>query len=162
MNNKKIILIGVGGIIAALLCVLFFNMQKSENLSPQSGEQTTISAQPVKTDFGISVPADFPADIPTEKGAKVEQSYSLNYANQKQLTIVFLSAKTVKENYNLYADFLKKQNWSVANTYEGIPVSSLYATKENNDINITISENISTPMIKSQVSISVLKNEKSN
>lgn len=113
--------------------------------------------EPQKTDFGTSVPTDFPTDIPIEKDAKIEQSYSLNYAGQKQLSIVFLSAKTVKENYSLYADFLEKQNWIISNKYESEKLSSLYGTKESNDINVTISENTSEDAVKSQVSISVLK-----
>ena len=61
------------------------------------------------------------------------------------------------ENYALYTDFLKKENWTVSNKYENSKVSSLYATKESNDINVTISENTSAISTKSQVSISVLK-----
>jgi len=111
----------------------------------------------VRTDFGTDVPADFPADIPIEDGAQAEQSYSLNYAGQKQLTIVFLSTKMVKENYVLYADLLAKQGWNVSNKYESPKLFSLYGMKESNDINVTISENTSATSTKSQVSISVLK-----
>lgn len=124
---------------------------------PETTPSAVSTEEPQKSDFGTNMPADFPTDIPVEEGVKVEQSYSLNYAGQKQLTIVFPSTKTVKENYALYADFLKKQNWNVSNKYESPSVSSLYAAKENNDINVTISESATTPSVKSQVSISVLK-----
>lgn len=113
--------------------------------------------EPQKTDFGTSMPTDFPTDIPIEKGATVQQSYGLDYAGQKQLSIVFLSAKTVKEDYSLYADFLSKQGWNVVNKYEDEKLSSLYGTKESNEINVTINENVSSTTTESQVSISVLK-----
>lgn len=148
-------------IVAAVVFVglgVFAVSQKGDQVSPSPTDQTaTATTTPQKTDFGTSMPPDFPTDIPIESGVQMEQSYSINSSGQKQLTIVFLSDKTVKENYSLYADFLKKQNWNISNTYESLKVSSLYGTKGNNDMNVTISENTSTTSIKSQVSISVLK-----
>lgn len=118
----------------------------------------TTTQEPQKTDFGAKAPTDFPTDIPIEKDAKVEQSYGLNYIGQKQLTIVFLSRKTVKENYTLYSNFLEKQNWTISNKYESPRVSSIYGIKEGNDINVTISESALTDTTsKSNVSISILK-----
>lgn len=144
-------------IILILLLIVIIVIQKRK-LSPQPVPPVVQTPQePQKTDFRTKLPADFPADIPIEKGVKVEQSYSLNYAGQKQLTFVFQSTKTVKENYILYADFLKKQNWNVLSKYESPKISSLYDTKENSDINITISESAVTSSVKSQVSISILK-----
>lgn len=155
MNNKKIILTGASILIIAALAVFFAYIQKNKQ-QPVVTEQTATTPEQQKTDFGANMPTDFPADIPVEKGIKFEQSYSLNYVGQKQLTIVFLSTKTVKENYSLYADFLKKQNWLILNKYESAKLSSLYGTKASNDINVTISEDTTTSA-KSQVSISVLK-----
>jgi hypothetical protein len=159
-ERKKIIdvLIGVMA-VAMITSVVFYLSEGSKYVSLVSTKvQLGVTSQePQKTDFGTSTPTDFPTDIPIEKGVKVEQSYGLNYVGQKQLTIVFLSAKTVKENYSLYSNFLTKQGWSVSNKYESANVSSLYGTKESNDINITIVAETSSPAIRSQVSISVLK-----
>jgi len=166
-KTKTIIAVSVIFILTGITVGYYFQQKNNavvlapqEVISNQNIEQTSAESQtrePEKTDFDTSVPTDFPTDIPLENGAKVEQSYGLNYVGQKQLTMVFLSTKTVKENYSLYADFLKKQNRNVLNTYDSLAVSSLYSTKETNDINITISENTSSASIKSQVSISVLK-----
>jgi len=125
-----------------------------ENIVTESQPQ-----EPQKTEFGTEMPTDFPSNIPVEKGAEVQQSYGLNYDSQKQLSIVFLSTKTVEENFALYKDFLEKQNWNIYNKYESPEISSLYGygTKESNEINVTISENTSNASAKSQVSISVLK-----
>lgn len=161
MDYKKIILIIISvGVIFGL--GFFIIKQKDSVVIPvndieEQTSTTTQSTEPQLTDFATKMPTDFPTDIPVEKGIKFEQSYSLNYVGQKQLTIVFLSAKTVKENYTLYADFLKKQDWVIFNKYESIKLSSLYGTKNKEDINVTISANTSNAYAKSQVSISILK-----
>lgn len=154
MDYKRTTLIVASILIVAGLGVFIV---KQKSVQTAKDQTVAISPEPQRTDFRTNMPTDFPIDIPVERGVKVEQSYSLNYVGQKQLTFVFQSTKTVKENYSLYSDFLKKQNWIVSNKYESSKVSSLYGTKENNDINVTISENTAFAPIKSQVSISVLK-----
>lgn len=166
LKTKIIILAALALVIIGAVFIWLNRAAVKQFISPQPQatlkEQTTTTAtttqpEPEKTDFGAKVPTDFPTDIPIDKGAAVQQSYGLNYIGQKQLSIVFLSTKTVKENYSLYSDFLKKQKWNILNTYESAKLSSLYGTKESNDINVTISENTSSASIKSQVSISVMK-----
>ena len=154
-NNKKFL--GLIVLVVILVAVALVVNQKGKIL-PQSVEQAELVPQELqRTEFGTSMPTDFPADIPVEKDAKVDQSYRLSYTGQMQLAFAFESAKTAIENYDLYADFLKKQNWNVSNKYESATVSSLYGTKEANDINVTMSENAGAVGVKSQVSISVLK-----
>lgn len=157
-SNKKKFLIITVLLIVFVLTVLIVSQKR--NTPPQPVTQTEqispIPQEPKKTDFSTSIPTDFPTDIPLEKGIKIEQSYSLNYTDQKQLTVVFPSTKTVKENYTLYTDFLKEQEWNISNKYESEDISSLYGMKEYSEINITISNNISTTT-KSIVSISILK-----
>lgn len=156
-EHKKLIAILIGAVAVTLIVggatFYIYNHQKQNLAEPQTA---IAQPQPTKTDFGTATPPDFPTNIPIEKGAVVNQSYSLDYAGQKQLTIVFPSTKTVAANYALYADFLKTDGWTVSNKYESAKLSSLYATKEINEINVTISESVSTTT-KSQLSISVLK-----
>ena len=154
-SSRKLILIATSVIVITGVVLFTWVIQKdNQNFKQQA---VTPTQEPQRTEFGTNIPTDFPTDIPVEQGIAVEQSYSLNYVGQKQLTIVFISSKTVEENYALYADFLKNKNWNISNKYESIKVSSLYGTKESNDINVTISDNTSNPSAKSQVSISVLK-----
>ena len=168
MQTKTKVLVLIAIILLATVGYGIYIFQKNKTVTtasiPQNIEQPVVeksqpqeSQEPKKTEFGTDMPTDFPTDIPIESGAKVQQSYGLNYTGQNQLSIVFLSTKTVKENYSLYSDFLKKQNWNVLNTYDKPTLSSLYGTKEDNEINVTISENTSNASAKSQVSISVLK-----
>jgi len=154
-SSRKLILIATSVIVITGVGLFTWGIQKdNQNFKQQT---VTPTQEPQKIEFGTKIPTDFPTDIPVEQGVTVEQSYSLNYVGQKQLTIVFPSSKTVEENYALYADFLKNKNWNISNKYESMKVSSLYGTKESNDINVTISDNTSNPSVKSQVSISVLK-----
>ena len=158
MNYRNIILVIASVIVLIAITFIMYKQSVDKVVQPLAEQPTTIvQTEPQKTDFGSKIPSEFPTDIPIEEGAEVQQSYSLNYAGQNQLTIVFPSTKTVKENYALYADFLNKQQWNITNKYESAKLSSLYATKESSDINVTISENTSSAQTKSQVSISVLK-----
>lgn len=154
-NRTRDVLIGAMTVAMIVLSAAFYK-DFSGSLFVSSRVGTEATNEPQKTDFGTALPTDFPTDIPIEKGVTVEESYSLDYAGQKQLTITFLSAKTVKENYALYQSFLKSQKWTISNTYASTTLSSLYGTKGSNDINVTISKNTSRTSIQSQVSISVL------
>ncbi len=154
MENKKEIVVGLVVLLLVILAVYFYLYPLSKT-DPLAVTPVSIP-EPVKTDFGTKAPPDFPTNIPLEKEATINQSYALGYTGQKQLTIVFSSAKTIKQNYDLYAAFLKKDAWRVTNNYESATVSSLYGIKGNNEINITISNGTATTT-KSQVNISVLK-----
>lgn len=156
-NKKKILTVIAMAAVLVVAIGMFVVLQKIKIPVQPITQIEQTQPEPQKTDFGINMPTDFPSDIPVEKGVKVEQSYSLNYVGQKQLTIVFQSTKTVKENYTLYSVFLEKENWNISNKYEGPKVSSLYGTKESNEINVAISGNTAATSTKSRVSISVLK-----
>lgn len=161
MDYKKIALVVISIIIVVGLGVLTFLQKKgSATQTPLANDTQTIKlidTEPKRIDFGTNIPTDFLNNIPLVQGVKIEQSYSLNYVGQKQLTIVFTSMKSVKENYILYTDFLKVKGWNISNKYESPKLYSFYATKESDDINVTISEDTSSEITKSRVSISILK-----
>jgi hypothetical protein len=171
-TKTKIIVSSITILIITIFIFLFYKSKIDVSVIEQNPELIDVpnredknsiqsevnkSQEPQRIEFDTNVPNDFPSNIPIEKGVTVEQSYGLTYEGQKQLSIVFLSYKSVKDNYSLYIDFLSNQNWVISNKYESDKLSSIYSTKENNDINVTISENTSNDHMKSQVSISVLK-----
>lgn len=96
--------------------------------------------EPTKTEFGTAFPTGFPSDIPVEKDVKFTQSYTLDYPQAQQLSIVFGSKKTMKENYALYSDYVKKEGWTILNTHEKHEFSFLYALKENMDMSVVITD----------------------
>ena len=163
MDYKKTILVVLSIIVLAALGLFGISYQGGDDNAPPLAKVEILrqTPEPKKTDFGTTIPSGFPTNIPLEKGLKTEQSYLLDYTGQKQLTIVFLSTKTVAENYALYTNFLKKENWKVGNKYEGEKLSFLYGTYgegEVHDINVTISEHTqASSSAESKVSISVLK-----
>ncbi len=112
---------------------------------------------PTRIDNGPVAPIDFVDDIPLEEGVLFEQSYSLEYPEEKQHSVVFVSSKTAKENYALYTDFMKERNWMILNTHEGEGLFSLYAVKDENTVNVTIHEETIDGNTKTEVSISILK-----
>lgn len=161
-HQRLFIFIGIAGVVLLIVCIaayFFFHVSRGSSSQKSFVADATTTAPislPKKTDFGTTTPRDFISNIPLEKGAQFNQSYSLAYPNETQLTVVFLSQKMMNQNYVLYNDFLKKNSWKIANTYEGKTVSSLYALKDQNQINITVSASVATSTPGSQVSISVL------
>lgn len=158
-TNKKAIYIASVFFAIAIIASSVFVYYKKQNVAsaPTNTTKEEVKLNYVKTEFKDAPPTDFLKEIPLPANVSFEQSYGLQYATGKQLTVVFPSPKTRKENFTLYKDFLTKDKWQVKNSTEGKSVSSLYATKEKNDLNITISENTTDKGMKSQVSVSVLK-----
>lgn len=176
-NNTPIVFNKYGRFLAYLVIVIFLlfiygiyiyykqNIVKvasvPQNLSTRAPHQPTYK----KIEYSKTTPPNFLKDLPLPSGVSFDQSYGLQYASQTQLTIVFSSPQTVEENFTLYKDFLRKQSWwfSDKDKFESKKLSSVYAHNMNQEINITVSEialkgtPTSTPPMKSQVSISLLK-----
>lgn len=151
-------------LVTILYVVSFFIARYSQNhrVRDISKEVVTVASStegtlPSKKEYGTVTPPSFPSTIPLEKNSALSQSYELEYGSQKQFTIVFNSPKTVEENYILYLDFLNKQKWNILNNYNNTNMASIYMSKENNQINLTISKNSASSSTQSQVSISILK-----
>ena len=156
-NKKAIYIVSVFFALAIIASSVFVYYKKQPVVTPPIVKKEEVKLNYVKTEFKDAPPADFLKEIPLPSNVSFEQSYGLQYKTAKQLTVVFPSPKTRKENFTLYKDFLTKDKWQVKNSTEGKSVSSLYATKEKNDLNITISGNTTDKGMKSQVSVSVLK-----
>ena len=161
-HKKELTLVVVLIAIAFIYIYIYFNLSsldQSPVINPPQEVTTSVetTTEPKKTEFGTTVPEDFPTNIPLPEGVAMTQSYSLEYPDQKQLTAVFVSQATVKQNYDLYKNFLEKENWILTNTHESESISSLYGTKDNSDMNITITASETEPTTSSNVSISVLK-----
>ncbi len=81
------------GVILLVGVVAYFYF----NLKPAIIEQTPVvltatstqNQEPKKTDFAEKLPGDFPTNIPIEQGAKINQSYSLDYAVQNSSPLYF-------------------------------------------------------------------------
>lgn len=137
-----------------------YRLNKTSTVRTGQTEETIStlpSDEPKKTEFGDKLPTGFPVSIPLEQDIHWDQNYSLDYSGWKQFTTIFSSRETVKKNYDLYTEFLKKDEWTISDTHESDEVSSLHALKERNELNATFLRNQSNGDVKSQVSISILE-----
>lgn len=127
-------------------------------VAPVSDQQVENVSKPTVEEVSQELPSGFPTDIPIEAGAVFNQNYTADAEGQQQMTIVFPSKVSIKDNHVLYAAYLKEKGWTVTNSYESENLSSLYALREDNEVNVTVSAvETSTDEMQSQVSISVLK-----
>lgn len=161
MNNISVFLKIVFGVLVFAVLIFagfyeYFMYQGWFAAKTPAITKQEVAPVPQKTEFGAQLPAGFLANIPLEAKIALTQSYGLDYGTQKQLTAVFDSSKTVTQNYTIYEKFLKTDDWTLQNVHQEQHIASLYGTKENSDINITISDFYATSTVKSQVSISIL------
>lgn len=120
-----------------------------------TNKQESIREKLSKTEFENRVPEGFLTAIPIEKGAVIEQSYIIDYSEQKQRTIVFESEKTLLENQKIYTDYLLNNQWIISHNAAYENLVSFYASKDLNDINIVIIFNEVNK--KTKIDISVLE-----
>ncbi|OHA79799.1 MAG: hypothetical protein A2V96_02070 [Candidatus Yonathbacteria bacterium RBG_16_43_6] len=121
-------------------------------------KELQISDEPKKTEYGTVAPQDFPQDFLSEVNTPLEQSYVLEYPNQKQQTIVFETARSLEENQRIYTEYLQNNGWAItANSFDEKYVS-FYASKEGAELNIVVFFDES--VAKNKVSISVLNTTK--
>ncbi len=166
MENKKTIAVGLALFVVVSFAGILY-LFKTTVLNPRETPASNIATVPPqvtndvaelpKVALGETLKTDLPTDLPLIQEATLDQSYRLDYPDQKQSTGVFLSEKTVKENYALYEAFLNKEGWTIINNYESDTLSALYALKENDALNITISRTEGDAPKQSEVSVSILK-----
>lgn len=141
---QKNILIIVSLIIVSAGAYFFYS-----NTTPQA---LTESIEPLRTNFGTVAPGDLPQDLFIGEGTPLEQSYTLDYPDQKQSTIVFESGKTITEIQELYTKYLVDNQWMITSNSVDQGMVAFYAKKESADINIVAVSRDG----RTQVSISTL------
>lgn len=158
------VLIGVVVLVfLAIYVVITFSSRLTQtNSVPEVA--VTISApaepdplKPERVESVGVVPEGFSEEFILEENVKLSDSYTLNYnaADNRQLTITIVSKRSMAENYAAYNKYLTEKFWILLNKVESASVSSIYAMKKNEDINVTI-EPGSTEQ-ESKVTISLLK-----
>lgn len=163
MSSKKIIII-LAIIIAAatggyfLFIFLTLTKPTAVKQAAENGiEQklATVTPQIIRS-APDRLPESFPENLPLYGKEKIIDSYNASYQvpgkNQaaKQASVVFKSSKSMKENYDYYANWAKENGWNIVNKADNEMLKFVYLRKNNNeDINITIT--------KDKVSISYTK-----
>lgn len=98
-------------------------------------------------------PSNLPQGLFIGEGAPLEQSYTLNYPDQRQSTIVFGSEKTITEIQELYTKYLVGNQWMIPSNSVDQNMVAFYVKKKNAAINIVAVSRDG----KTQVSISMLR-----
>ena len=147
-KNAKLLIVAIVVVVVALYAVYVIKTGNwligwQRDGSPSSQQQATES--PVISQVDTSkLPDSFPTDIPLESGAKVEQNYNASVSGKIQATRIFVSAKSLSENFTLYKTWLTKNGWKIDATLDQPSLKVLVASKGSEMINITINANQQT------------------
>lgn len=132
---SKALLVILGIIIVAIVAYIFIQMSGNQ-VSDDGKGNAVITTQPGK------VVKTFPQEFLLETDAKIDESFSIKYRaiNGTQPVVRYTSKKTFEENIDLFRTTLTKDSWIIlhdASIHE-VPVTFFYATKDDEQVNITI------------------------
>lgn len=111
-------------------------------------KQTTVGPLEEERDYTVQTAeqgqliGSFPKELIPEEGVVIDASSELDYTNREEQlpTAEYVSAKTLDENITLFKNLLTEQGWTIVKeaTPTETPVTNFYATKAENDVNITL------------------------
>ena len=150
LNFQKILIVIILAAIAGAAIWLTANKDifpsAPSSQQPASQEQNQ-QGQPANTPTikqaeAGQLPEGFPADLPLNGKTAISQSSSVAYPNSKakQSTVVFTSAKTMKENYGYYTQWASDNGYTIINKADESNFKFVYLRKGNEDINVTITK----------------------
>lgn len=131
-------------VIVGIVITMLGKTQNTEpivdTVSPATPEVVVpaIETGPEKVSAGEALPEGFPKDTLGEPTSELDQSYTIKYPEGEQSTVVFTTNQELKKEYDLYLAQLKKEAWIIVSTKETAKISSIYAMKDNREINITL------------------------
>lgn len=159
MNNSTKWFLGlfVGVVILVFsvwyIYVIFLPSRKTPDLGINVNPKPTPAF--TKTDLPEnSLPDDMPRNLPFEEGAVVLQNYSVTTTDsRKQSTRSYLSKKSLAQNYKIYSDYLKANQWKVVASLDQPKLKILSATQAGIDLKIDITEDSETAKVQVTVSL---------
>ena len=150
--------------IALVALALVFNKKRSEiyllNKGSNSENGRIVSAPNLsKTEVPVDrLPNNFPSNLPLESNVKITQNFLAKGVDGRlQSTRVYESARTVNDNFVVFGQYLKQNNWNVQATNKTDTLSSLIAQKDFLKINVTIAKNSVSKINTVDITISELK-----
>lgn len=127
--------------------VLFAKYRTSDNQGNQpisgdtSDELTIVLVKNTPIVNGaIFAPREFPEDIPLEGGSLIE-SATTQYPreNARQLSVSYLSSKTIAQKYAEYKTYMNQAGYSLAEESVSSPIKSILGTKKDANLSVAIS-----------------------
>lgn len=104
---------------------------------------STVAAMPdLQSVPANNVPAGFPSGIPWEKNAAVLQNFTAKdpQTGKTQSTRVYISGKTMDENFAIYQKYLQNGGWIISSSIDQPAVKNLDAGKDGARFDITIAK----------------------
>jgi hypothetical protein len=146
MKTSTIVMVVVLAAIV-LVGILVFSGPKGNTNAPantqQNSSQSSTNTTPqVTQQTPTTVVSAFPAGFPVEAAAQNTASYKYVPAasSQQQSTLEYISQKTVAQNQKTFLDYLNANGFKIGNKVEKSDMVFYYATKDNNDLSITITK----------------------
>ena len=146
--NKKIIVIIIVLFVGAAILVALQQIKKTTpaptgtsdttNKPANTNEKPSHEVKVIEVDHA-QLPENFPADVPTEKGAVIVYNFNaINAQGQDQSSREFISKETLKKNFDLYTKVLKDGGWTITGSTDGETQKIILATKGDNSLTIRI------------------------
>lgn len=136
-TSKNVLYLLVGIVVLLLLVVVLGQrgvrgpgQEDEEGLSRPSALERTIN-QDART-----LLQSFPADFPREEGVRYLNSFIYVPANsvEQQLTLEYVSGKSLAENFLSFKNFLAAQGYTITNEISEGDRGFYYANKAGNDL----------------------------
>ena len=154
MTPKSKLWMGIAAVVIILVLawLAFSHSSKPQSGNPAQNPKAT-STQPsaivplkvTRTDVPpAQAPTGFPTDIPIEKNAQIIQNYNATANGLIQATRTFITKQTLADNFTLYSNYLKNSGRTVTNSLDLSTDKGLAATRNNSNLQITISQNTIT------------------
>jgi len=136
MKKSKLIILLIVVIIIVLGVGYYLLKNYTAVLSRKAASQPKVST------YGNQLPKGFLSDLPIEANIALEKSYSADYGqNTIQRTISYYSSESITNNYLVFSDYLRKNNWQIADTSQTLTnIGFLYATRDGNILSISLEE----------------------
>lgn len=105
------------------------------------------------------LPEGFLSSVPIEKGAKITQNYNaVSEDGRVQATRTFETKKSLIENFKIYEDYLKNNDWQIDSTVDQTSFKMLFGKKDGSTLQISMSENSLTKIRSVNISFTGKKN----
>lgn len=112
-------------LIAALLALLYVALLLANESKQRTGQTEVVQQESNLPIEKVAIPNEklpglFPSDIPVETGVEIiENSQVTTDDGVVQVIRIFESAKSMNENYNLYLNYLTRNDWQITNQDNG-------------------------------------------
>lgn len=139
--------------------------QPGKSVSPAVKQRPATSTRAIAPQIKAAprgeLPQNFPKSLPLYGQEKIQESYEADYAGAaagqaaRQVSVVFFSDKSMKDNYDYYTKWSADNGWQIANKTETETLKFIYLKKGGEDVNITIMP--AAAKTKAKVSLSYVK-----